>query len=232
MKKYSKKYVEVSKDIEKNKAYNVDEAIKLVKKTSTTKFDSTVEVAVKLNLDAKKSDQQLKGSISLPHGTGKTKKVLVIAKGSAADEAKAAGADYVGEADMIEKIKKESWFDYDVIVATPDMMPELGKIGNLLGPRNLMPNPKTGTVTPKVADAVADIKKGMITYKNDKFGNVHTVIGKVSFTEKQLKENLEFVINTIVKAKPSSVKGVYIQNITVSTTMGPGIKVDKNNFDN
>ena len=232
MKKYSKKYVEVSKDIEKNKAYNVDKAIKLVKKTSTTKFDSTVEVAVKLNLDAKKSDQQLKGSISLPHGTGKTKKVLVIAKGSAADEAKAAGADYVGETDMIEKIKKESWFDYDVIVATPDMMPELGKIGNLLGPRNLMPNPKTGTVTPKVADAVADIKKGMITYKNDKFGNVHTVIGKVSFTEKQLKENLEFVINTIVKAKPSSVKGVYIQNITVSTTMGPGIKVEKNNFDN
>ena len=232
MKKYSKKYVEVSKDIEKNKAYNVDKAIKLVKKTSTTKFDSTVEVAVKLNLDAKKSDQQLKGSISLPHGTGKTKKVLVIAKGSAADEAKAAGADYVGETDMIEKIKKESWFDYDVIVATPDMMPELGKIGNLLGPRNLMPNPKTGTVTPKVADAVVDIKKGMITYKNDKFGNVHTVIGKVSFTEKQLKENLEFVINTIVKAKPSSVKGVYIQNITVSTTMGPGIKVEKNNFDN
>ena len=232
MKKYSKKYVEVSKDIDKNKAYSVEDAVKLVKKTSTTKFDSTVEVAIKLNLDAKKSDQQLKGSLSLPHGTGKTKKVLVIAKGSAADEAKAAGADFVGEADMIEKIKSESWFDYDVIVATPDMMPELGKIGNLLGPRNLMPNPKTGTVTPKVADAVADIKKGMVTYKNDKFGNVHTVIGKVSFTEKQLKENLEYIINTIVKAKPSSAKGVYIQNITISTTMGPGIKIEKNNFDN
>lgn len=232
MKKYSKKYVEVSKDIDKNKAYSVEDAVKLVKKTSTTKFDSTVELAIKLNLDAKKSDQQLKGSLSLPHGTGKTKKVLVIAKGSAADEAKAAGADFVGDSDMIEKIKSESWFDYDVIVSTPDMMPELGKIGNLLGPRNLMPNPKTGTVTPKVADAVADIKKGMVTYKNDKFGNVHTVIGKVSFTEKQLKENLEYIINTIVKAKPSSVKGVYIQNITISTTMGPGIKIEKNNFDN
>ena len=232
MKKYSKKYVEVSKDIDKNKAYSVEDAVKLVKKTSTTKFDSTIELAIKLNLDAKKSDQQLKGSLSLPHGTGKTKKVLVIAKGSAADEAKAAGADFVGDSDMIEKIKSESWFDYDVIVSTPDMMPELGKIGNLLGPRNLMPNPKTGTVTPKVADAVADIKKGMVTYKNDKFGNVHTVIGKVSFTEKQLKENLEYIINTIVKAKPSSVKGVYIQNIAISTTMGPGIKIEKNNFDN
>ena len=231
MKKYSKKYVEVSKDIDKNNLYNVTDAIKLVKKTSTTKFDSTVEVAIKLNIDAKKSDQQLKGSLSLPHGTGKTKKVLVIAKGAQAEEAKKAGADFVGEKDMIDKIKDENFFDYDVIVATPDMMPELGKIGNILGPRNLMPNPKTGTVTPKVADVVKDIKKGMVTYKNDKFGNVHTVIGKVSFKENQLQENLEYVINTIAKAKPSSVKGIFIQNITISTTMGPGIKVDKNSFD-
>lgn len=231
MKKYSKKYVEVSKNIDKNNAYSVEDAIKLVKASSTTKFDSTVEVAIKLNLDSKKSDQQLKGSLSLPHGTGKTKKVLVIAKGSFAEEAKEAGADYVGDTDMIEKIKTENWFDFDVIVATPDMMPELGKIGNILGPRNLMPNPKTGTVTPKVGVVVADIKKGMVTYKNDKFGNVHTVIGKVSFDENKLSENLVYVINTIAKAKPSTVKGVYIQNITISTTMGPGIKVDRNSFD-
>ncbi|MBE6140726.1 MAG: 50S ribosomal protein L1 [Firmicutes bacterium] len=231
MKKYSKKYVEVSKNIDKNLEYNIDDAIKLIKQTSITKFDSTVEIALRLNLDAKKSDQQLKGALSLPHGTGKTKKVLVIAKGSLAEEAKKAGADHVGEKDLIDKIKNESWFDFDVIVATPDMMPELGKIGNILGPRNLMPNPKTGTVTTKVGSVVEDIKKGMVTYKNDKFGNVHTIIGKVSFAEKELKENLAYVVNTIAKAKPNSVKGVFIENITISTTMGPGIKLDKNSFD-
>lgn len=231
MKKYGKKYVEASKNVDKNKLYNVEDAIKLVKTTSTTKFDSTIEVAIKLNIDSKKADQQLKGSLSLPNGTGKTKKVLVIAKGEMAEEAKKAGADYVGEKDMLDKIKNENWFDFDVVVATPDMMPEVGKIGNILGPRNLMPNPKTGTVTPKVGAVVADIKKGMVTYKNDKFGNVHTVIGKASFDEAKLSENLNYVINTISKAKPSTVKGVFIQNITISTTMGPGIKVDKNSFD-
>ncbi len=231
MKKYSKKYVEASKNIDKTKTYSIDDAIKLVKESSVTKFDSTVEVAIRLKLDAKKSDQQLKGSLSLPHGTGKTKKILVIASGNFAEEAKKAGADYVGDKDLIAKIKDEAWFDFDVIVATPDMMPELGKIGNILGPRNLMPNPKTGTVTTKVADAVKDIKKGMVTYKNDKFGNVHTIIGKVSFDASKLKENLEYVVNTIAKAKPASVKGVFIQNITISTTMGPGIKLDKNSFD-
>lgn len=231
MKKYGKKYVEASKNVDKNKLYNVEDAIKLVKTTSTTKFDSTIEVAIKLNIDSKKADQQLKGSLSLPNGTGKTKKVLVIAKGEMAEEAKKAGADYVGEKDMLDKIKNENWFDFDVVVATPDMMPEVGKIGNILGPRNLMPNPKTGTVTPKVGAVVTDIKKGMVTYKNDKFGNVHTVIGKVSFDETKLNENLSYVINTISKAKPSTVKGVFIQNITISTTMGPGIKVDKNSFD-
>ncbi len=231
MKKYGKKYVEASKNVDKNKLYNAEEAIKLVKSTSTTKFDSTVELAVKLNIDAKKADQQLKGSLSLPNGTGKTKKILVIAKGSFADEAKAAGADYVGDKDMLDKIKNESWFDFDVIVATPDMMPEVGKIGNILGPRGLMPNPKTGTVTPKVGAVVEDIKKGMVTYKNDKFGNVHTIIGKVSFSEDKLLENLKYAITTISKAKPNSVKGVFIQNISISTTMGPGIKVDKNSFD-
>ena len=231
MKKYGKKYVEASKNIDKNIAYSLEDAIKLVKNTSVTKFDSTVEVAIKLNIDSKKSDQQMKGSLSLPNGTGKTKKVLVIAKGAFAEEAKNAGADFVGDKDMIDKIKNENWFSFDVIVATPDMMPEVGKIGNILGPRNLMPNPKTGTVTTKVGAIVEDIKKGMVTYKNDKFGNIHTIIGKVSFDESKLLENLQYVVTTIAKAKPSTVKGNFIENISISTTMGPGIKVDKNSFD-
>ena len=231
MKKYGKKYVEASKNVDKTKVYNLEDAIKLVKTTSTTKFDSTVEVALKLNIDSKKTDQQLKGSLSLPHGTGKTKTVLVIAKGAFAEEAKTAGADFVGDKDMIDKIKNENWFGFEVGVATPDIMPEVGKIGNILGPRNLMPNPKTGTVTTKVGDTVKDIKKGMVTYKNDKFGNVHTVIGKVSFDESKLLENLQYVVTTIAKVKPSTVKGAFIENITISTTMGPGIKVDKNSFD-
>ena len=228
MKKHGKKYVEASNNVDRNKLYSVEDAIKLVKETSTTKFDSTVELAVKLNIDSKKSDQQLKGSLSLPNGTGKTKKILVIAKGTFAEEAKNAGADYVGDKDLLDKIKNENWFDFDVLVATPDMMPEVGKIGNILGPRGLMPNPKTGTVTPKVGAVVEDIKKGMVTYKNDKFGNVHTIIGKVSFDNKKLEENLVYAINTIAKAKPNSVKGVFIENISISTTMGPGIKLDKN----
>lgn len=231
MKKYGKKYVEASKNIDKNKAYSLEDAIKLVKETSVTKFDSTVDVAVKLNIDPKKSDQQLKGSLSLPNGTGKTKKVLVIAKGAFAEEAKKAGADFVGEKEMLDKIKNENWFDFDVVVATPDMMPEVGKIGNILGPRNLMPNPKTGTVTTKVGAVVEDLKKGMVTYKNDKFGNVHTIIGKVSFDEAKLTENLVYAVTSLAKAKPSTVKGAFIENITISTTMGPGIKVDKNSFD-
>ena len=232
MKKSGKKYVEASNKVERNKLYTKEEAIKLVKDTSITNFDGTVEVAFKLNLDTRKADQQLRGSMVLPNGTGKTKRVLVIAKGEAASEAKKAGADFVGEQEMIDKMANENWFDFDVIVATPDMMASLGKIGRVLGPKGLMPNPKTGTVTMTPAKAVEDIKKGMVSYKTDSYGNVHTVIGKVSFTEKQLKENLEYIINTIVKAKPSSVKGVYIQNITISTTMGPGIKIEKNNFDN
>lgn len=231
MKKYGKKYVEASKNVDKTKLYSLEDAIKLVKETSVTKFDSTVEVAIKLNIDSKKSDQQMKGSLSLPNGSGKTKKVLVIAKGAFAEEAKKAGADFVGEKDMIDKIKNENWFGFDVVVATPDMMPEVGKIGNILGPRNLMPNPKTGTVTTKVGAIVEDIKKGMVTYKNDKFGNIHTIIGKASFAEDKLAENLKYVVATIAKAKPSTVKGNFIENISVSTTMGPGIKVDKNSFD-
>ena len=232
MRKSGKKYVEASKKVEKNKSYTKEEAIKLVKDTSITSFDGTVEVAFKLNLDTRKADQQLRGSMVLPHGTGKTKKVLVIAKGEAASEAKKAGADFVGEQDMIDKIANENWFDYDVIVATPDMMVSLGKIGRVLGPKGLMPNPKTGTVTPTPAKAVEDIKKGMVSYKTDSYGNVHTVIGKVSFAEDKLLENLDYVYNTINKSKPTVVKGKFIENITISSTMGPGIKLDRNSFDN
>ena len=228
--KKGKKYVEASKKVDRNTLYTKEEAIKLVKETATAKFDSTVEVAIKLNLDTKKADQQLRGSFVLPNGTGKTKKVLVIAKGEAATAAKNAGADYVGDTDMIEKIQNENWFDFDVIVATPDMMAQLGRIGRVLGPKGLMPNPKTGTVTMNTAKAVEDIKKGMVSYKTDSFGNVHTIIGKVSFTEEQLLENLTYVYNTIVKVKPSTVKGNYIENISVASTMGPGIKLDKNSF--
>ena len=232
MKKYGKKYVEASKNVDKNKAYTLEDAIKLVKETATTKFDSTVEVAIKLNLDTKKADQQLRGSLVLPNGTGKTKKVLVIAKGEAAQKAKDAGADYVGDMDMINKIQNENWFDFDVIVATPDMMASLGRIGRILGPKGLMPNPKTGTVTMNTEKAVEDIKKGMITYKTDSYGNVHSIIGKVSFDDAKLLENLVYVVNTLVKAKPQTVKGNYIENISISSTMGPGIKLDKNSFEN
>ena len=231
MKKHGKKYVEASKKIEKNKLYNVEEAISLVKETSVTNFDSTVEVAIKLNIDAKKSDQNLRGSFVLPNGTGKKKRILVIAKGEAANQAKEAGADFVGDKDMIDKISKENWFLFDVIVATPDMMPELGKIGKVLGPKGLMPNPKTGTVTTDVVKAIQDINKGMVSYKNDANGNIHTIIGKVSFDNNKLAENLNYVVTTVAKAKPASVKGVFIKSITVTSTMGPGIKLDKNSFD-
>ncbi len=231
MKKFSKKYVEASKKIEKNKEYSLEEAIKLVKETSITKFDGSVDFAMKLNVDPKKADQQLRGSFVLPHGTGKTKRILVIAKGAQAEEAKKAGADYVGDVELIEKIQKENWFDYDVIVATPDMMPHLGKIGKILGPKGLMPNPKTNTVTPNPAKAVMDIQKGMVEFRTDQYGNIHGIIGKTSFDDVKLKENMEYVVSTISKLKPSTVKGKFIQNISLSATMGPGIQIDKNSFD-
>jgi len=231
LKKHGKKYVEASKKVDKNKLYSLEEAINLVKETAVTSFDSTVEVAIKLNIDAKKSDQSLRGSFVLPNGTGKTKRVLVIAKGQAAEAAKEAGAQYVGDKDMIDKIANENWFDFDVIVATPDMMPELGKIGKVLGPKGLMPNPKTGTVTTDVVKAITDINKGMVTYKNDSYGNIHSIIGKVSFDNDKLAENLSYVVTTVAKAKPASVKGVFINSITITTTMGPGVHVDKNTFD-
>jgi len=232
VKKQGKKYVEASKLVDRTKTYELKEAIKLVKKTTTTKFDSTVEIAMNLNLDAKKADQQLRGSIVLPKGTGKDKKILVLAKGEAAKEAEKAGADFVGEQDLIDKIEKENWFDYDVIIATPEMMPSLGKIGKTLGPKGLMPNPKTGTVTPTPAKTVADVKSGMVEYRTDDMGNIQSIVGKASFDDKALLENLTYFIDTIIKSKPTSVKGKFIKNISISTTMGPGIKLDLNSFDN
>ena len=229
--KKSKKYIEASKKIEKAKLYTKEEAIKLVKDTSYSKFDGSVELAMRLNLDTKKAEQQLRGALVLPNGTGKSSKVLVIAKGEHATAAKEAGADYVGDTNMLEKIEKENWFDFDTIIATPDMMPALGKLGKVLGPKGLMPNPKTGTVTMDTAKAVTEVKKGRVEYRTDTYGNVHAIIGKVSFTEKQLLENLEAFVNLIVKSKPSVVKGTYIKNISISSTMGPGIKIDANSFD-
>lgn len=229
--KKSKKYLEASKKIEKNKIYSKEEAIKLVKETSTTSFDASVELVLRLNIDTKKADQQLRGAIVLPNGTGKTKKVLVIAKGDAAKAAREAGADYVGDQDMLDKIAKENWFDFDVMIATPDMMPALGKLGRVLGPKGLMPNPKTGSVTMDTAKAVEDVKKGRVEYRADSYGNVAVIIGKVSFDETKLLKNMNAFVSLMLKLKPSTVKGTYVKNISISSTMGPGIKVDTNNFD-
>ncbi|MDD2238997.1 MAG: 50S ribosomal protein L1 [Bacilli bacterium] len=231
MMKKGKKYVEASKLVDKQKTYELNEAIKLVKDTSITKFDSTIEIAMNLNIDTKKSDQQIRGALVLPNGIGKVKKVLVLAKGPAAVEAKKAGADYVGEQELIDKIVKENWFEFDIIVSTPEMMPSLGKIGKILGPKGLMPNPKSGTVTETPSKVVEDIKKGMIEYRADSFGNVHSVIGKVSFDNEKLAENITYLVNNIIKSKPVSVKGKFIKNITIASTMGPGIKLNLNSFD-
>ena len=229
--KRSKRYVANLEKLDKNKAYSVEEAVKLVKETSNSKFDGTVEVAMNLNLDTKKNDQQLRGAVVLPNGTGKSKKILVLAKGDQAKAAKEAGADFVGDVDMIQKIEKESWFDYDVIIATPEMMPMLGKIGKILGPKGLMPNPKTGTVTMDVAKAVKETKMGKVEYRTDSFGNIHGIIGKASFEEGKLLENLNTFVGAILKIKPATVKGNYVKNISISSTMGPGIKLDLNSFD-
>ncbi len=230
MKRRSKKYRDAFSKVEKNKVYSKEEAIKLVKETSTSTFDGSIEVAIRLNLDTKKADQQLRGAIVLPKGTGKTKKVLVIARGPKAAEARDAGADYVGDADMLEKIEKENWFDFDTMIATPDMMPLLGKLGKVLGPKGLMPNPKTGTVTMDVQKAVEEVKAGRVEYRTDSFGNVHGIIGKASFSEEDLLANLNAFVEQILKIRPTSVKGDYVKNISISSTMGPGIKVE-NNFD-
>jgi len=230
MRKRSKKYTEAVSKMEKGKVYTKEEAVKLVKETSTSKFDGSVEIAIRLNLDTKKADQQLRGAIVLPKGTGKSNKVLVVARGPKAAEAKEAGADFVGDTDILEKIEKENWFEFDTMIATPDMMPLLGKLGKVLGPKGLMPNPKTGTVTMDIKKAVEEVKAGRVEYRTDTFGNIHGVIGKVSFSEADLLENLEAFMGQILKIKPSTVKGDYIKNISISSTMGPGIKIE-NSFD-
>ena len=229
--KKGKKYIEAAKKVDKHNLYTKEEAVKLVKETNVASFDASVEVAMRLNLDTKKADQQLRGATVLPKGTGKTKKVLVIAKGEAAKAAKEAGADYVGDTDMLDKIQKENWFDFDVMVATPDMMPALGKLGRILGPKGLMPNPKTGTVTLDTAKAVEEVKKGRVEYRTDSYGNVHALIGKTSFSDEDLLANLNAFVTLIYKSKPAVVKGTYVKNISLSSTMGPGIKVDINSFD-
>lgn len=229
MAKRGKKYVEAAKLVDRFKAYSVTEAIELVKKTSIAKFDATVEVAFRLGVDPKKADQQIRGAVVLPHGTGKVQRVLVFAKGEKAKEAEAAGADYVGDADYINKIQ-QGWFDFDVIVATPDMMGEVGKLGRILGPKGLMPNPKTGTVTFDVAKAVKEIKAGKVEYRVDKAGNIHVPIGKISFDSEKLVDNFTTIYETILKVKPAAAKGTYVKNVTVTSTMGPGIKVDPSTF--
>ena len=224
MKKHSKMYVEALGNVDKTKNYDVTEAIKVLKSLKTRKFDESVDLVLSLNIDAKKTDMNVRGSFVLPNGTGKTKRVLVVTKTKAAE---ATEADYCGAEDMLEKIEKENWFDFDTIVATPEMMPALGKLGKVLGPKGLMPNPKLGTVTTNVKDAISNIKKGMVEYKNDSYGNVHFSIGKLSFSEAKLEENLRAIVAEIVKNKPFGVKGTFVKSISLSSTMSPGFKIDK-----
>ena len=229
MAKKGKKYLEAAKLVDSSSLYSVVEAIELAKKTSTVKFDATVEVAFRLGVDTRKNDQQVRGAVVLPKGTGKTAKVLVFAKGDKAAEAEAAGADYVGQGEYITKTQ-QGWFDYDVIVTTPDMMGLIGRLGKVLGPKGLMPNPKTGTVTMDVAKAVEESKGGKITYRADRAGNVQAIIGKVSFEAEKLVENFKAFNETIQKAKPATAKGTYVTNLTITTTQGVGIKVDVNSL--
>ncbi|MEE6452829.1 50S ribosomal protein L1 [Gottfriedia acidiceleris] len=224
-----KKYQEAIKLVDRTAVYAVNEAVELVKKTTTVNFDATVEVAFRLGVDPKKADQQIRGAVVLPHGTGKVQRVLVFAKGEKAKEAEAAGADFVGDADMINKIQ-QGWFEFDVVVATPDMMAEVGKLGRVLGPKGLMPNPKTGTVTFDVTKAVNEIKAGKVEYRVDKAGNIHVPIGKVSFENEKLVENFTTIFETMVKVKPAAAKGTYMKNVAITSTMGPGIKVDPASF--
>ena len=221
-----KKYQESAKKIDKNALYDTDEAMKLVVDTATAKFDETVELHVKLGVDSRHADQQVRGAIVLPHGTGKTQRVLVFAKAAKADEAREAGADFVGEMDMVEKIQKENWFDFDVVVATPDMMGVVGRLGKVLGPKGLMPSPKAGTVTMDVTKAVNEIKAGKVEYRLDKTNIIHCPIGKVSFGAEKLNDNFNTLMGAIIKAKPAAAKGQYIKSCTVAATMGPGVKVN------
>ena len=228
MAKKGKKLQDAAKLVDRATLYSVQEAVALAQKTSTVNFDATVEVAFKLGIDTRKNDQQIRGAVVLPHGTGKTQKVLVFAKGEKIKEAEAAGADYVGDAEYIQKIQK-GWFDFDVIVATPDMMGEVGKLGRVLGPKGLMPNPKTGTVTFDVTKAIEEIKAGKVEYRAEKAGIIHAPIGKVSFETEKLVENFLAVYDVVAKAKPASSKGTYMKSVNITTTMGPSVKVDASN---
>ena len=228
--KRGKKYVEAAKLVDRTATYSAEEAVALVKKASTAKFDETVEAHIRTGCDGRHAEQQIRGAVVLPHGTGKTVRVLVFAKGAKAKEAEAAGADFVGGEELIPKIQNEGWFDFDVVVATPDMMGVVGRLGRVLGPKGLMPNPKAGTVTMDVTKAIADIKAGKIEYRLDKTNIVHVTVGKVSFTEEMLADNFKAIMDAIVKAKPSALKGQYIKNITLTSTMGPGVKVDTTKY--
>lgn len=224
MAKVGKRFAEAAKLVDRSKTYAIEEAVALAKQTSIVKFDASVEVSFRLNVDPRHADQQIRGAMVLPNGTGKSQKVCVITQGAKEQEAKDAGADYVGGSELLDQISK-GWFDFDVIVATPDMMGQLGKLGRLLGPKGLMPNPKTGTVTMDVAKAIEDIKKGKVEYRVDKEGNINLMIGKTSFEDQALVENFKAIYSTIAKARPAAVKGTYIKNLVLSTTMGPGIRV-------
>lgn len=224
--KRGKKYQDSAKLIDSQKLYEPEEAIALCLQTAKAKFDETVELSIKLGVDSRQADQQVRGVVVLPHGTGKTLRVLVIAKGEKADAAQAAGADFVGAEEMVQKIQTENWFDYDVIVATPDMMGLLGRLGKVLGPKGLMPNPKSGTVTMDVAKAVADIKAGKVEYRVDKTNIIHVPVGKASFGTEKLSDNIKALMDAVVKAKPAAAKGTYLKSVSISTTMGPGVKVN------
>lgn len=228
--KHGKKYVEASKLIDRAKLYDPDEAIELVKKTATAKFDETIEVHLRTGCDGRHAEQQVRGAVVLPNGTGRTVRILVFAKGAKLDEAQAAGADYVGGEELIPKIQNDGWFDFDVVVATPDMMGVVGRLGKVLGPKGLMPNPKAGTVTMDVTNAVKEIKAGKVEYRLDKANIIHVPVGKASFTPEQLRQNFDALMSAVIKARPSALKGTYLKSVSIASTMGPGVRVNNQKF--